>query len=72
MIPDSGVGPPPLSTTANASEPYRELIEQALIRGPNAKAIWQDLMDDHGCFVGGYQSVKRFTARRYHSGRIVR
>ena len=59
VIPDSGVGPPPLSTTASASEPYRELIEQAIIRGRNAKAIWQDLVDDHG-FVGGYQSVKRF------------
>jgi len=59
VIPDCGVGPPPLSTTASASEPYRELIEQALIRGRNAKAIWQDLVDDHG-FVGGYQSVKRF------------
>ena len=59
VIPDSGVDPPPISTTASASEPYRELIEQALTRGRNAKAIWQDLVDDHG-FVGGYQSVKRF------------
>ena len=59
VIPDSGVGPPAPSSTASASEPYRELIEQALIKGRNAKAIWQDLVDDHG-FVGGYQSVKRF------------
>jgi transposase len=59
MIPDSGVNAPQPTTTVSASEPYRELIEQALLKGRNAKAIWQDLMDDHG-FVGGYQSVKRF------------
>jgi transposase len=60
VIPDSGAIPPPKqTTTASASEPFRELIEQALSRGRNAKAIWQDLVDDHG-FTGGYQSVKRF------------
>ena len=40
-----------LSTPASADEHYRELIEQALIRGRNAKAIWQDLVDDHGFVV---------------------
>jgi len=59
VIPGSDAGSPKQTTTASASEPYRELIEQALTRGRNAKAIWQDLVDDHG-FVGGYQSVKRF------------
>lgn len=59
VIPDFSTDPPKPTTTASASEPYRELIEQALTRGRNAKAIWQDLVDDHG-FVGGYQSVKRF------------
>ena len=59
VIPDSVAGPAKQNPTASASEPYRELIEQALTRGRNAKAIWQDLVDDHG-FVGGYQSVKRF------------
>jgi transposase len=58
VIPDSGASPPKPTTTASASEPYRELIEQAMTRGRNAKAIWQDLVDDHG-FVGSYQSVKR-------------
>jgi transposase len=58
VIPDSGASPPKPNTTASASEPYRELIEQAMTRGRNAKAIWQDLVDDHG-FVGSYQSVKR-------------
>ncbi len=43
-------------------EPYRELIEQGLGRGRNAKAIWQDLVSDHG-FSSGYQAVKRFVRR---------
>jgi transposase len=59
VIPDSGAGSTAPAATASASAPYRELIEEALTRGRNAKAIWQDLVDDHG-FVGGYQSVKRF------------
>jgi len=59
VIPDFGGYPPQQTATASASEPYRDLIEQALGRGRNAKAIWQDLVDDHG-FTGGYQSVKRF------------
>jgi hypothetical protein len=50
-IPDSGASAPKQTTAASASEPYRELIEQALNRGRNAKAIWQDLVDDHG-FTG--------------------
>jgi hypothetical protein len=50
------------SPTASACEPYRELIELALARGRNAKAIWQDLVDDHG-FSGDYQSVKRFVRK---------
>ncbi len=59
VIPDSGGDPPPSKQTLSASEPFRELIERALSRGRNAKAIWQDLVDDHS-FTGGYQSVKRF------------
>jgi hypothetical protein len=51
VIPDSGASAPKQTTAASASEPYRELIEQALNRGRNAKAIWQDLVDDHG-FTG--------------------
>ena len=34
--------------SASACEPYRELIAEALGRGRNAMAIWQDLVDDHG------------------------
>jgi len=59
VIPDSKANAPRQTVTASASEPYRELIEQATTRGRNAKAIWQDLVDDHG-FTGSYQSVKRF------------
>lgn len=40
-------------------EPHREFIEEALARGRNAMAIWQDLVDSRG-FTGRYNSVKRF------------
>ena len=46
----------------SACEPYRELIETALAKGRNAKAIWQDLIDDHG-FRGGYTGVRRFVGK---------
>jgi transposase len=47
---------------ASACEAYRELIEQGLGRGRNGKAIWQDLVSDHG-FAGSYQTVKRFVRK---------
>jgi hypothetical protein len=40
----------------------RELIAEALGRGRNAMAIWQDLVDDHG-FTGQYASVRRFVVK---------
>jgi hypothetical protein len=43
-------------------EAHRELIEQGLSLGRNSKAIWQDLVSDHG-FAGGYQAVKRFVRK---------
>ena len=46
---------------ASACEPYRELVVEALARGRNAMAIWQDLVDDHG-FPAGYASVRRFVS----------
>jgi transposase len=49
----------PSPPSASVWEAYRELIEQGLARGRNGKAIWQDLVSDHG-FAGGYQAVKRF------------
>ena len=73
VTPDSGAPPAPVpvaesepapgrSSTASACEPYREVIEVGLGKGRNAKAIWQDLVDDHG-FRGAYQSVKRFAGK---------
>jgi len=60
--PDLGPPAPRPPGFASASEPYRELIEAGLRAGRNAKAIWQDLVDDHG-FPRGYQSVKRFVQK---------
>lgn len=51
--------PPGRAPCASACEPYRELIADALGRGRNAMAIWQDLVDDHG-FAARYASVRRF------------
>lgn len=48
--------------SASACEPYRELILEALGRGRNAVAIWQDLVDDHG-FQARYASVRRFVVQ---------
>jgi transposase len=53
--------PPGRSPSASACEPYRELIVDAVRRGRNAMAIWQDLVDDHG-FAARYASVRRFVA----------
>jgi hypothetical protein len=62
--------PPGRAPTASACEPYRELIAEALGRGRNAMAIWQDLVDDHG-FVARYASVRRFeTGQRINSDRV--
>jgi len=60
VSPDSGpAAVPDRSPTASACEPYFDFIEMSLSKGRNAKAIYQDLVDDHG-FTGRYQSVKRF------------
>ncbi len=56
---DSTVLGPSRAPSASACEPYRELIAEALRRGRNAVAIWQDLVDDHG-FAARYASVRRF------------
>jgi hypothetical protein len=53
---------PRRSPSASACEPYREVKEIGLGQGRNAKAIWQDLVDDHG-FRRAYQSVKRFVGK---------
>jgi transposase len=57
---DSGAIPRPgRAPSASACEPYREVIVEALGRGRNAMAIWQDLVDGHG-FPARYASVRRF------------
>src|SRR2546428_6122527 len=56
---DSAVPAPTRAPSASACEPYRDLIAEALSRGRNAVAIWQDLADDHG-FSRRYASVRRF------------
>jgi transposase len=53
---------PGRAPTASACEPYRDLIIEALGRGRNAMAIWQDLVDDQG-FTARYASVRRFVAK---------
>jgi transposase len=54
--------PPGRAPSASACEPFREVILEALGRGRNAVAIWQDLVDDHG-FQARYSSVKRFVLK---------
>jgi transposase len=56
------VARPERAPTASACEPYRELIVEAVRRGRNAMANWQDLVDQLG-FDGRYASVRRFVGR---------
>jgi transposase len=58
----AGADRPGRAPSASACEPYRELIVEALGRGRNAMAIWQDLVDDHG-FAARYASVRRFVVQ---------
>ena len=60
--PASWPAAPGRAPQASACEPHREWIEQALARGRNAMAIWQDLVDRHG-FTARYGSVKRFISK---------
>src|SRR5829696_4343108 len=63
---DSGPVPwppaPRWSPRSSACEPFREVIAEAVARGRNAVAIWQDLVDGHG-FTARYASVKRFVMK---------
>lgn len=65
---------PGRSPSASACDAYRELIVEAVARGRNAMAIWQDLVDRHG-FPARYASVRRFVAalrgRPPHDARVV-
>jgi len=62
VITDSAVSKPGRSPQSSACEPYRETIEEALSRGRNAMAIWQDLVDCHE-FEAKYASVQRFVRK---------
>ena len=53
---------PVRAPTASVCEPYRDLILEAIRRGRNAMAIWQDLVDQYG-FAGRYASVRRYVRR---------
>jgi transposase len=53
---------PSRAPSASACEAFRGEIVRALGLGRNAKAIWQDLVDDHG-FTARYASVKRFVSK---------
>jgi transposase len=50
------------SPRVSACESRREFIERQVGLGRPAKAIWQDLVDDHD-FKAGYESVKRFVRK---------
>jgi transposase len=62
------------SPRVSACEPYPEAIELGLSRGRKARAIWQDLVVEHG-FRSSYQSVQRFVrnhqANRGPQARVV-
>jgi hypothetical protein len=47
------------SSSRSACELFQEAIQLGLSRGRNARAIWQDLVSDHG-LSAGYQSVRRY------------
>jgi hypothetical protein len=59
QIPEKLPIPLPKPGPTSECEPYRDKIERGLIRGRNAKAIWQDMVTEYG-FTGGYQTVQRF------------
>jgi hypothetical protein len=60
---DSPVGSidprPARAPSASVCAPFREEILEALRKGRNAMAIWQDLVDRYG-FPGRYASVRRY------------
>jgi hypothetical protein len=62
VTPDFNAAFSPKPAIRSACEAYRELIEQGLALGRNSKAIWQDLVSEHG-FAGSYQTVKRFVRK---------
>jgi len=75
VTPDFNAAFSPKPAVRSTCEAYREPIEQGLALERNSKAIWQDLVSDHG-FAGSYQAVKRFVrklrgARRPEAAGII-
>jgi transposase len=64
VTPDFGAvsSEPARNVSSSTCEPWREWIEAKVVAGRNAKAIWQELVDEHG-FTADYQSVKRFVRK---------
>ena len=65
---------PGRSPTGSACEPYFDFIELSLSKGRNAKAIYQDLVDNHG-FTGALrqrQALRWPVARAAQQSRPVR
>jgi transposase len=69
VSPDLGASAEAREPSGSRCEPFVEFIDVSLAKGRNAKAIWQDLVDDHG-FTGRYASVKRFV-RKLRGGSSV-
>jgi transposase len=61
-IPDFGPTNATRAPAASACEVHRDFIEEALGRGRNAKAIYQDLVVERG-FTARYASVSRFVKK---------
>ena len=68
VIPDSACPRASRAPAASACEAHRDVIEEGLRLGRNAKAIYQDLVVEHG-FAARYSSVSRF-ARKLRGARV--
>ncbi len=54
--------PTDLVRSRSGCEPYRGFIEGEAVKGRNAVAIYQDLVEHHG-YPGAYNAVKRFVGK---------
>ena len=55
----AGEVPTDSGRSRSACEPHRAFIEAEFVKGRNAVAIYQDLVEHHG-YSGAYNAVKRF------------
>jgi len=65
-VPEVATDSVPLAATVPASrsacEPHRDFIEAEVVKGRNAVAIYQDLVEHRG-YDGAYNAVKRFVGK---------